>query len=395
MNIAILYPAIEPDATLEDQDTLIQVQAIADTLRHLGHEPVPMPCGLDLAALREALLTLRPPMVFNLAESLDGSDALQYVPPALLDTLGIPYTGNSTEAIFRTTHKLLAKQLLDLAGLPTPAWLGTPGGLSRVDRVAREKPRHCVTGIPVAYQEQGSPTPPSTSPGGRGTEHPRAWNGNPPDAVQGLFGCSANNPATKEQLEPPCILKAVWEHASRGIDDRNVLMEGDAALVRERLREFTARMGRPCFAEQFIEGREFNLAMLDGPDGPQVLPPGEIDFSTFPPGKPRIVGHRAKWHADSFEYDNTPRYFHFPPEDRPLLDRLRQLALDCWRLFSLRGYARVDFRVDRQGQPWILEVNTNPCLSPDAGIAAALAEAGVPYTAAIQRILEASKAESK
>ena len=59
--------------------------------------------------------------------------------------------------------------------------------------------------------------------------------------------------------------------------------------------------------------------------------------------------------------------------------QIKRLALDCWRLFDLRGYVRVDFRVDRAGQPWILEINANPCLSPEAGYAAALDEAGVSY----------------
>ncbi|MGA2035451.1 MAG: hypothetical protein ABSG68_24650, partial [Thermoguttaceae bacterium] len=119
-------------------------------------------------------------------------------------------------------------------------------------------------------------------------------------------------------------------------------------------------------------------------------PPAEIDFSAFPPGKPRIVGHRAKWEADSFEYQGTPRRFDFPAEDRPLLDRREELARACWRLFRLRGYARVDFRVDGRGQPWILEINTNPCLSPDAGYAAALAQAGISLEQAIGRILLAA-----
>ena len=323
MDVAILHPAVPADATPEDQDTLVQVQIVAESLRELGHRPTAVPCTLDLAALQHALETLRPTRVFNLVESLEGADSLQYVPPALLDAIGIRYTGNSTEAIFQTTHKLLAKQILDLAGLPTPAWLAGGGG------------------------RQG-----------------RA-----------------------DVLRPPCILKAVWEHASRGLDDRNVLNAGDADSVARALRELTARLGRPCFAEQFIEGREFNLAVLGGPDGPEPLPPAEIDFSAFPPGKPRIVGHQAKWDEGSFEFDHTPRHFDFPREDRLLLDRLGQLTLDCWRLFSLRGYARVDFRVDADGRPWILEINTNPCLSPDAGFAAAVARAGISSTQAIERIL--------
>ena len=66
----------------------------------------------------------------------------------------------------------------------------------------------------------------------------------------------------------------------------------------------------------------------------------------------------------------------------------RRLALECWRLFGLRGWARVDFRVDAAGQPWILEVNANPCLSPDAGFAAALARSSISFDEAIRRILE-------
>jgi D-alanine-D-alanine ligase len=59
-------------------------------------------------------------------------------------------------------------------------------------------------------------------------------------------------------------------------------------------------------------------------------------------------------------------------------------------MFGLNGFARVDLRVDEEGRPWILEVNANPCLSPDAGFAAALAEAGVTFPDAVSRILAAA-----
>jgi D-alanine-D-alanine ligase len=68
--------------------------------------------------------------------------------------------------------------------------------------------------------------------------------------------------------------------------------------------------------------------------------------------------------------------------------RVGDIALACWRLFGLDGYARVDFRVDEHGDPWVLEVNANPCLSPDAGFAAALAEAGIEYRAAVAGLVD-------
>jgi D-alanine-D-alanine ligase len=70
------------------------------------------------------------------------------------------------------------------------------------------------------------------------------------------------------------------------------------------------------------------------------------------------------------------------------LRELSHLKIECWRLFGLTGYARVDFRCDSQQRPWILEINTNPCISPDAGFAAALAHAGLSYEAGLQLILE-------
>ena len=133
------------------------------------------------------------------------------------------------------------------------------------------------------------------------------------------------------------------------------------------------KQGGECFAEAYIDGREFNLSLLASKAGPQVLPPAEIRFEDYPEGKTRIVGYRAKWHESSFEYLHTVRSFEFPPEDDELLSRLKDLAVRCWSLFDLRGYARVDFRVDRDGRPWVLEVNVNPCLSPDAGFFAAAA----------------------
>ena len=187
--------------------------------------------------------------------------------------------------------------------------------------------------------------------------------------------------------DAPIIVKPIWEHGSLGLDEGSVMRGADAARA---IAERNLRWKTEHFAEVFLAGREFNLALLDGPSGPTVLPIPEILFEGFAAQTPRIVGYDAKWASDSAAYIGTPRRFGLEAESPELAVKLRELALACWQLFALSGYARVDFRLDAQGEPSILEVNMNPCLSPDAGFAAAAKEAGYSYEAMIGAIVEAS-----
>jgi D-alanine-D-alanine ligase len=318
MKVALLHNAVVDSDSAAERDVLVQVEAVEGALRSLGHTPRRIACTLNLESVEESLTVDRPAVVFNLVESLGGSDRLAHLAASLLDDLDIPYTGTPSAALHLTNNKPAAKQHLREAGLPTADWAASNGAF----------------------------------------------------------------------LAPPYIIKAIWEHASIGLDDHAVVRAGDGSTVAQQIESRSRQLGRPCFAEQFIDGREFNLSLLANGSAPHVLPPAEIDFTAFPKDKPRIVGYAAKWDAAAFEFDHTPRRFEFPPADAPLLDTLRGLALDCWRLFDLRGYARVDFRVDFKGQPYILEVNANPCLSPDAGYAAALARAKLPLERAVEWILE-------
>ncbi|MFH0963105.1 MAG: ATP-grasp domain-containing protein [Planctomycetota bacterium] len=174
----------------------------------------------------------------------------------------------------------------------------------------------------------------------------------------------------------PWIVKPICEDGSIGIDESSVARDPESLC--RKARALAERLGgNRALVEHYVEGREFNVSILASPAGVRVLPPEEIVFADYPPGKERVVGYRAKWKARSFEYRHTVQRFDFPTEDAELLDRLRETARCCWRLFALRGYARVDARVDEQGLPWVLEVNANPCLSPDAGFAAAVAKASM------------------
>jgi D-alanine-D-alanine ligase len=188
------------------------------------------------------------------------------------------------------------------------------------------------------------------------------------------------------------IVKSIGEHASIGIDAGSVVAAGRAV---EEIAARQVRFGGRFFAESYIGGREFNVAVFDDAEGPQLLPVAEIDFIDFADGRARIVDYAAKWEEESVAFANTRRNFDFPAADSPLLKRLGELALATWRTFDLSGYVRVDFRVDSMNKPWILEINVNPCLSPDAGFAAAAARAGMDYDEMIGCIVSTALARPR
>jgi D-alanine-D-alanine ligase len=185
----------------------------------------------------------------------------------------------------------------------------------------------------------------------------------------------------------PWIVKPGLEDASVGIDEESVVHDAAAARARVAyLRE--AFPGQPILVEQYIDGREFNISVMATPEGPRVLSPAEMRFVDYPPGKARVLGYRAKWTAGAFEFEHTERTFDFGPGDAPLLETMKDIARRCWRLFDLHGYARVDLRADKDSRPYVIEINPNPCLSPDAGFAAAVARAGIPPEVMARNILE-------
>lgn len=327
MKVVLLASRPAPGAGPDDLDTLAQAAALTQALAELGHVTARADFSLDLPSTAKDLAAAAPDAVVNLVESVEGNARLIHLAPALLEDLGLAFTGSDQAAVLLSNHKVLGKRTLAPHGIPTPAW---------TDRAA------LLRGAPL--------------PGG------------------------------------PLIVKSVTEHASTGLSDASVLTPGDPAELLAALDRAAARHGGEWFAEGYVPGREFNVALLDSPDGPQVLPIAEMLFENFAPDRPRIVGYDAKWDEASEDYAGTVRSFEFPATDDGLLDSLAHLARRTWSAFGLGGYARVDFRVDEHGRPLVIDVNANPCLSPDAGFAAALRQADIPYPAAVARILDAALA---
>ncbi len=186
---------------------------------------------------------------------------------------------------------------------------------------------------------------------------------------------------------PRWIVKSVDEDASLGLDDGAVVAGAD---VRARAQFCAAQYRGRWFAESYVEGREFNVAVLQRNARPEVLPIAEMRFENWNADRPKIVGYGAKWDADNTDFHDTVRDFTWASKERRLQGALADAALKCWHLFGLNGYARVDFRVDETG-PFVLEVNANPCLSPDAGFAAAALQSGLSYADLIEHVLNAAQ----
>jgi len=183
------------------------------------------------------------------------------------------------------------------------------------------------------------------------------------------------------------IVKPVWEHGSLDMDESSVVKGSEVAAALAKRRVISPH---DHFAERYVAGREFNCSVVAGPTGGQVFGAVEMLFVDYPDQGVRIIDYAAKWDAASFGYHHTPRRFEFSPCDEPLLKRLQTIALDVWQMFALEGYVRVDFRVDAENQPWILEVNANPCLSHDAGFVVTVLRSGINYDALIWRLVQAA-----
>ncbi len=183
----------------------------------------------------------------------------------------------------------------------------------------------------------------------------------------------------------PMIVKPVQEDASSGIHDQSVV-RSKAALA-EQVTTLHARFHQPAIVEEYISGREFNVAVI-GDKVHRALPVSEIDFSRLPSGMPRIVTYEAKWNKSDPRYGGTVPMVPAPLEPA-LARKLQRLAVRAGRVLRCRHYWRVDFRVSsKTGEPRIVEVNPNPDLSPDAGVARSLKAAGIPYGTFIRKMVQ-------
>jgi D-alanine-D-alanine ligase len=190
----------------------------------------------------------------------------------------------------------------------------------------------------------------------------------------------------RHRWEFPLIVQAGQEHGGVGLDRSSVVTSKKA--LRLRVREILRTYRQPALAQHFLGGREFNVGIVGG-NRLRVLPLAEVDYSALPDDIPRILSYAAKWIETSVEYQATTVTCPAPVEPE-LSARIGQIALQAFRAVGGRGYGRVDMRLDEQGQPYVLEVNCNPCLDEGMGIARSAEAAGISFPSLLQLILRAA-----
>lgn len=264
------------------------------------------------------------PVVFNLVEGFQQRPEEANFVPALCLSFGKACTGNDTQALCLALDKWQTKVMLKGAAIPSSDGVIVPVGGT----------------IPFASLPTGK-----------------------------------------------VIIKPVATDASEGIESSSVLGRLETQRIEAIVRQLHTVFKQPVIIEKYIGNRELNVSVLQRGDQIEVLPLAEIDFSAFAAKKPRIVDYAAKWLPETFEFQNTPRLIPAPLDDA-LAETVRQMARRAWLAVGCSDYARVDLRLTDSGKPYVLEINTNPDISPTGGFAAALSAAGLTFPDFIAGVLE-------
>ena len=192
-------------------------------------------------------------------------------------------------------------------------------------------------------------------------------------------------------LKYPMIVKPAFEDASVGIENESIVE--NAKQLNERIEYVLKYFMQPALVEEFIEGRELNVAIL-GDKNPVALPISEIDFTLMPDYLHNIVSYQAKWDPNHEAYHKTiPNCPAFLP--KRIEKKAKEIAISAFKTMMCRDYARVDMRLNKNNEFFVLEVNPNPDLTESAGFMRSTEAAGYSYERTLKKLISLAWARRK
>lgn len=325
-----------PDAPITDNDTVSTAKEISGILENAGVNTQLFPVGnlRDLKLLRKT----KTGFIFNCADDNIGDIPFSsHLIPATAEKMEIPFSGGTSKNILLTTDKAAIKEIFLKSGIPTAPFIV-------MDQIR--------LGLAVADQ------------------------------------------AFIQTNGFPLIVKPIASDGSEGVTQKSVV-ENRKQLI-EAVKNNFRLFHQPALIEKYIAGREINVAVLEIKGIPTVLPASEI---TFPKGygqKYKIVDFESKWRPETSQYNNTPAVC--PAKiSKSLLQKLWAAVIKIWKILDLKSYARVDFRIDKNSHPFILEVNVNPDIenNPSVGFPRAARAIGLDYKNLILTIVDSAMYRTK
>ena len=188
----------------------------------------------------------------------------------------------------------------------------------------------------------------------------------------------------KAELRYPLIVKLRCEGSSKGLSERSLVNTPDQ--LREQVRWLTDTYKRASiFVEEFIEGNEFTVAVI-GNESPEAYPVRQIALD----GQTNLGRKFFHWAYLRAGAD----YICPAPISEALAQQMQELALRTYQAVDCRDFGRVDFRMDRHGHPYVLEINPLPSLSTEDVFNFIAKTRGITHHQIITRILDAALART-
>jgi D-alanine-D-alanine ligase len=184
-------------------------------------------------------------------------------------------------------------------------------------------------------------------------------------------------------LSFPLIVKSVTEEASLGISQASIVQDDDK--LKERVAFIHANVGTGALIEQYIEGRELYVGVM-GNGHAHVLPVWELVMDNLPDDARRIATERVKWSRTyQDKYGIRSGEARNLPEGKA--EEIQHLAKRVYRALGLSGYARIDVRMNREGNVYVLEANPNPQIAHDEDFSDSAEKAGYTYKDLLHELL--------